>query len=152
MMLNILNRQKIQLAGLDIGSSAVKLVRLNKTEHGYALVATASESIVPCPGDEKQHRQNCIDAIKTCLQKAELKNGNVVCGISGPEVVVRGFTFPPLPDAAIEQAVQMEAQQVCPLDMKHSVIDFQLIETARTALAAGSEKATVRQGVTLGTP
>jgi len=152
MMLNILNRQKIELAGLDIGSSAVKLVRLNKTAHGYALVATATESIVPCPDDKKQHRQNCVDAIKTCLQKAGLKNGNIVCGISGPEVVVRGFTFPPLPDQAVEQAVQMEAQQVCPLDMKHSVLDFQLIETAQTVSVTNSEKVTPRQGVmTVGT-
>ena len=148
-MLNVLNRQKIELAGLDIGSSAVKLVRLNKSDDGYALIAAASESIVPCPNDGKQHRQNCVDAIKTCLQKGEFKNGNVVCGISGPEVVVRGFTFPPLPDGAVEQAVRMEAQQVCPLDMKHSVLDFQLIEMAQ---ADGAAKATARQGVmTVGT-
>jgi type IV pilus assembly protein PilM len=152
MMLNLLNRQKTELAGLDIGSSAVKLVRLNKTEEGYALIAAACESIAPCPGDEKQHRQNCVDAIKTCLEKAELKNGNVVCGISGPEVVVRGFTFPPLPDAAVAQAIQMEAQQVCPLDMKHSVLDFQLIETPQTAAVAPGAKATARLGVmTVGT-
>ena len=152
MMLNILNRQKIELAGLDIGSSAVKLVRLNKSDDGYTLIAAASESIVPCPDDEKQHRQNCVDAIKACLKKAGLKDKNVVCGISGPDVVVRGFTFPPLPDGAVEQAVQMEAQQVCPLDMKHSVLDFQLIETTRAESAGGAAKAAPRQGVmTVGT-
>ena len=145
MMLNILNRQKIELAGLDIGSSAVKLVRLSKSDDGYALIAAASESIASFPDDEKQQRQNCVDAIKTCLQKAAFKNGNLVCGISGPEVVVRGFTFPPLPEEAVEQAIRMEAQQVCPLDIKHSVLDFQLIETAQTASPA-------RQGVmTVGT-
>jgi type IV pilus assembly protein PilM len=152
MMLNVLNRQKIELAGLDIGSSVVKLVRLNKDDDGYALIAAACESIVPCPDDEKQHRQNCVDAIKTCLEKTELKNGHVVCGISGPDVVVRGFTFPPLPDAAVEQAVRMEAQQVCPLDMKHSVLDFQLIETLQIKTVAAGAKATARLGVmTVGT-
>ena len=72
-MLNVLNRQKIELAGLDIGSSAVKLVRLSKSDDGYALIAAASESIASCPDNEKQQRQNCVDAIKTCLQKAALK-------------------------------------------------------------------------------
>jgi Tfp pilus assembly PilM family ATPase len=152
MMLNILNPQKIELAGLDIGSSAVRLVRLNKSDDGYTLIAATSESIVPCPDDEKQQRQNCVDAIRTCLQKAELKNGSVVCGISGPEVVVRGFTFPPLPDAAVEQAVRMEAQQVCPLDMKHSVLDFQLIETPQMESTAKPVAPAARQGVmTVGT-
>ena len=152
MMLNLLNRQKIELAGLDIGSSAVKLVRLNKSDEGYTLIAAASEPITPCPDDEKQQRQNRVDAIKTCLQKAELKNGSVVCGISGPEVVVRGFTFPPLPDAAVEQAVRMEAQQVCPLDMKHSVLDFQLIKTPHMESTAKPVAPAARQGVmTVGT-
>ena len=148
MMLNVLNRQKIELAGLDIGSSAVKLVRLNKGEDGcYTLIAAASESIASCPDDEKQRQQNRVDAVRTCLQKAGLKNGNLVCGLSGPEVVIRGFTFPPLPDGAVQQAVQMEAQQVCPLDMKHSVLDFQLIEAPQPASAAVAAKAAARQGV-----
>lgn len=146
-MLNILNRQKIELAGLDIGSSAVKLVRLNKDEDGYTLIAAVSEAIVPCPDDEKQSRQNCVAAIKTCLQKSDFKNKSVVCGISGPDVVVRGFTFPPIPEKAIEQAVRMEAQQVCPLDMQHSALDFQLIGTSQAVSSDAPAKAAARQGV-----
>jgi len=146
-MLNLLNRQKIELTGLDIGSSSVKLVRLNKGDEGYTLVAAAAEPIALCPDDEKQYRQNCVDAIKSCLKKANLKHKHVVCGVSGPEVVVRGFTFPPLPDTAVEQAVRMEAEQVCPLDMKHSVLDFQLVETLQTILADDAGKPAVRQGV-----
>ena len=111
MKLNLFNREKIELAGLDIGSSVVKVVRLNKTEEGYTLANAAIEPITPCSDDKEQQKQNCVDAIKACLRKTGLNNGNVVCGISGPEVVVRGFTFPPLPDAAVEQAVRMEAQQ-----------------------------------------
>ena len=152
MKLNLFNREKIELAGLDIGSSVVKAVRLNKTEEGYTLANAATEPITPCSDDQEQQKQNCVDAIKACLQKTGLNNGNVVCGISGPEVVVRGFTFPPLPDQAVEQAVRMEAQQVCPLDMKHSVLDFQLIETAPAESAGSAAKATPRQGVmTVGT-
>jgi type IV pilus assembly protein PilM len=152
MKLNLFNREKIELAGLDIGSSVVKLVRLNKTEAGYTLANAAIEPITPRSDDQEQRRQNCVDAIRACLRKTGLNNGNVVCGISGPEVVVRGFTFPPLPDQAVEQAVRMEAQQVCPLDMKHSVLDFQLIETAPAVSAGGAANATPRQGVmTVGT-
>ncbi|MEN8126844.1 MAG: type IV pilus assembly protein PilM [Planctomycetota bacterium] len=143
-MLNVLNRQKIELAGLDIGSAVVKLVRLNKGEDGYTLVAAACESIVPCPDDNEQHRQNCIDAIKTCLAQTDLKNQGIVCGLAGPEVVVRGFTFPPLPDVAVAQAVRMEAQQVCPLDMQQSVLDYQLIETDPVH---ATSKARPRRGV-----
>jgi type IV pilus assembly protein PilM len=146
MMLNLLNRQTIELAGLDIGSSAVKLIQLEKTENGYTLTRAASEPIVPCADDQKQERQNRVDAIKACLKRSKSKH--VVCGVSGPDVVVRGFRFPPIPDKAVEQAVRMEAQQVCPLDLNKSVLDFQLIQ------AAGQQSGTAmpRQGVmTVGT-
>lgn len=144
MGLSLLNRQKIEFAGLDIGTSAVKLVHLDKTPDGYVLVNASTEQIVSCPSDEKKQQQNRADAVKSCLTKANLRNGNIVCGISGPEVVVRGFTFPPLPDQAIEQAVQMEARQVCPLDMQQSVLDYQLIANAPTK---STSKAQPRHGV-----
>ena len=107
--------------------------------------------MTPCPDNEQQQREYTVEAIKSCLKKVNLKAKNVVCGISGPEVVVRGFSFPPIPDRALEQAIRMEAQQVCPFDTKQSVLDFQLIETAQ-ASAENSANAGARQGVmTVGT-
>lgn len=151
-MLNVLNRHKIELAGLDIGSSAVKLVRLNKGIHGYTLVTAVAEPIADGGDDKQQQRQNCVNAVRNCLQKSGLRQKNVVCGVSGREVVVRGFTFPSLPDAAVQQAVRMEAQQVCPLDIHQSVLDFQLINTPVTEPKAKGEKARTRAGVmTVGT-
>lgn len=147
MMLNLLNRQKIELAGLDIGTAAVKLVHLTKTAGKYTLVSAVAESVAPCADDTDQQRQHCLKAVKTCLQKADFRNKSIVCGVSGPEVVVRGFTFPPIPDTAVEQAVRMEAQQVCPLDISQSVLDYQLIETAEDEKPAGPSKAQPRRGV-----
>ncbi|MHC4881073.1 MAG: type IV pilus assembly protein PilM [Planctomycetota bacterium] len=144
MGLNLLNRQKIEFAGLDIGTSAVKLVHLDKTADGYALVHASAEQIVPCSGDESKQQQDRADAVKACLAKANLRSRNIVCGISGPEVIVRGFTFPPLPDQAVEQAVQMEARQVCPLDIQQSQLDYQLIANTSTKSAS---KAQPRHGV-----
>jgi len=143
MGLSLLNRQKIEFAGLDIGTAAAKLVRLEKTPEGYHLAAAVAEQIDPCPDDAKQ-QQNRAAAVKNCLAKANLRNRNIVCGISGPEVVVRGFTFPPLPNQAVEQAVQMEAKQVCPLDMQQSVLDYQLISNVPNQ---STSKAQPRHGV-----
>jgi len=144
MGLSLLNRQKIEFAGLDIGTCAVKLVHLDKTADGYTLVHASAEQIIPCPEDESKQQQNRAAAVKSCLAKANLRSNNIVCGISGPEVVVRGFTFPPLPDQAVEQAVQMEARQVCPLDMQQSVLDYQLIANASVQ---STSRVQPRQGV-----
>lgn len=144
MGLNLLNRQKVEIAGLDIGTSAVKLVHVDKTADGYTLVNAVAEQIAVASNDEKQQSKNCADAVRSCLTKANLKGKNIVCGISGPEVIVRGFAFPPIPEQAVEQAVQMEARQVCPLDMQHSVLDYQLIANGQSKSAA---KAQPRRGV-----
>lgn len=127
-MLSLLKRQTIELAGLDIGTSAVKLVQLSKAEHGYKLVNAVVEPVAVCLDDQDQYRKNTIKSIRSCLQKTGLKSKSLVCGVCGSDVVVRGFTFPPLPDQAVEQAVRMEAQQVCPLDLDKSALDYQLIE------------------------
>jgi len=50
-----------------------------------------------------------------------------VCGVSGPEVAVRHFEFPPLPSEEIEAAVSLEASQVCPFNAGDDAIDYQLM-------------------------
>jgi type IV pilus assembly protein PilM len=135
MALNLLTNRQIEPIGLDIGTAAVKLVQLRKGEYGYTVTAAMTEPVAGLD-DGKQNRRSYAEAVKRCFQKAGLKSRNVVCGVSGPEVMVRGFKFGPLPDEAIGQAVAIEAQQVCALDMKHTVLDYQLVES-RPAGAGG---------------
>lgn len=129
MALNLLTSRKIEPVGLDIGTSAVKLVQLRKVEDGYVVTAAAFEPVESCADDQKPSQGDYAQAVKHCFEKAGLKNRNVVCGVSGPEVMIRGFKFGPLPDQAVSKAVGIEAQQVCPLDMKRSVLDYQLVES-----------------------
>jgi len=140
MLKNIINRlqSQVELVGLDIGTASVKLVRLLKDLDGYTAKVAVRETIgVNAEGERSGNA--VVTAVKNCLKRAGLNNPDVVCGISGSEVVVRGFKFPPLPDAAVEQAVRMEAQQVCPFDSKQIVLDYQLIENPEVS---GEQKAT----------
>jgi hypothetical protein len=50
-----------------------------------------------------------------------------VCGVSGPEVAVRDFEFPPLSAEDIDAAVQLEASQVCPFNAADSAVDYHLM-------------------------
>lgn len=116
------------LVGLDVGNGAVKLVALQKNNDGWLATAAAWAAVEPAQ-DQAVREENIIRAIRECFSEAPAAvSHNAVCGLSGPEVVVRSFCFPPLPDQALEQAVQLEAQQVCALDLSHSMVDFQLIE------------------------
>ena len=119
---NALNLGPVRLVGLDVGSSSVKVVQMKKDERGYAAVAATMVSIDTETEDPQQLRENTISAIGKCLEAAAFQTRNAVCGLCGPDVMVRGFNFPQLPPEAIEQAVLLEAQQVCPL-VNHTITD-----------------------------
>lgn len=139
----------IELVGLDIGSASVKLVQLLRDENGYVGTQIAVAPIEP-GGNDKDETLDARTgrAVRQCFKQVST-SPHAVCGICGPEVMVRTFKFPNLPEEAIPQAVLMEAQQVCPLDISTSVVDYRLIQpnghnTSSEGLGKGTS---VKQGV-----
>jgi type IV pilus assembly protein PilM len=145
MAFNLLTKQHIDIAGLDIGSDSVKLVCLKKGHGNYTLSLAHQEPLAM--NDDKPSPEAVTDAIRKCLKAGGARGKNVVCGVSGSEVVVRAFKFGPLPEQAIEQAVNMEARQVCPFDVNQSVVDFQLIQTPEHECSSKNTKVQPRHGV-----
>ena len=148
MIANLLNKlqTQIELMGLDIGTASVKLVRLLKDSSGYTVSLAVREDIEGDAPDDKERLANTVAAVKRCFDKAS-GGRNVVCGIQGSQVIVRGFKFPPLPNEAVEQAVRFEASQVCPFESKNSVLDYQLIECPNLPSEEKASKATHRNGL-----
>ena len=118
---------KDAILGLDIGSSAVKIVALKKDDEGYSVTAIGMREIAASEDDYNQHRINTIKAIRECFEQAKIKTNMAVCGVSGSEVAVRDFVFPPLSKEDIEAAVLLEASQVCPFDASDSAVGYHLI-------------------------
>ena len=118
---------KDEILGLDIGSSAVKIVALKKDDSGYSVTATCMCEIAAGEDDYDQHRINTVKAIRECFEQAGIKTKMAVCGVSGPEVAVRDFEFPPLSAEDIEAAVLLEASQVCPFNAADSAVGYHLI-------------------------
>ena len=114
--------------GLDIGSSAIKMVSLRKDESNYAVTAIGFTEI-----PSGQDSNSTIKAIRECFistrlrSKKRFKTKLAVCGVSGPEVAVRDFKFSTLADEDVEGAVMLEAAQVCPFNAEQAAIDYQLI-------------------------
>ena len=120
--------KKNETLGLDIGSSAVKIVALSKCPEGYSAVAAGITEIAAngdC--DEDQRRLSTVRAIRECFAQAKVKRKLAVCGVSGPEVAVRDFELPALSDEEIAGAISLEASQICPFPAEDSAVDYQLI-------------------------
>jgi type IV pilus assembly protein PilM len=62
------------------------------------------------------------------LEDLGIKTRYAVCSVGGPEVAIRCFRFPALPAEEIEQAVLMEADQVCPFGIDRSTVDYELLD------------------------
>lgn len=122
-----INLVKDAILGLDIGSSAVKIVALEKDDAGYSVTAVGMREIAASQDDYNQHRINTVKAIRECFEQAKIKTKMAVCGVSGPEVAVRDFEFAPLSAEDIEAAVLLEASQVCPFNAADSAVGYHLI-------------------------
>ncbi|MBN2590528.1 MAG: type IV pilus assembly protein PilM [Sedimentisphaerales bacterium] len=135
----MLNLKQLDVIGLDIGSSSVKIISMNRDNAGYivkaagyAEIAADSENNFDTVSDEKVMAR-IIDAINKCFATAKLrakqkiKTNLAVCGVSGPEVAVRDFAFPRLPDEEIESAINLEADVLCPFNAGQASIDYQII-------------------------
>ncbi len=130
--------------GLDVGSSSVSAVQLRKKGGGWAVTAADRVKFAPSQDNENRRRINTIGAIYECLESTGIRTRMAVCGISGPEVAVRDFKFPPLPPSEIEPAVSLEAAQVCPFNADDAIVDYQLIgsgkDSVRGILVAATNK------------
>ncbi|HBG28254.1 MAG: hypothetical protein A2Y10_09695 [Planctomycetes bacterium GWF2_41_51] len=108
------------VAGLDIGSSAVKMVQLSRENDCYSARYAA---VVPI--DNSVESKSVLNAISGCVKSSDQKLA--ACSLSGPDVVVRDFRFPLLPQDEIESAIQFEAAQVSPFDIEQAEFDYQLM-------------------------
>jgi len=111
---------------LDIVACAVRMVQLRRDSTGITVVKAAVMDIAPWGDDPQLRRIHTVQAILQGLADWDISTKFVVCGLRGPEVVVRDFEFPALPPEEIEGAVQLEVSQICPFLAEESTLDYQV--------------------------
>ncbi len=122
-----ISMKKNEILGLDIGSVAVKIVALSKSNEGYSAIAAGMAEIAASDDDIILHRTNTVKAIRSCFAGAKVKRKLTVCGVSGPEVAVRDFELQSSAPEEMAAAVSLEASQVCPFPAEASALDYQLL-------------------------
>ena len=120
--------------GLDIGSSAVKMVVLEQGKSGYSVTDAGIARIAKADPGNGDRRTHAMNAIRECFLQIQTKVKYAVCGVSGQDVAVRDFEFAPLLGDEIAAAVSLEASQVCPFNVRDIAVDYQVIpnEDAKT--------------------
>ncbi len=121
---------KKKLAGLDIGSSSLKLTEINEGSEGYTL---NSYSQIPLPrgviSDGHLVQPGVlIDRLKQLLKQSRCRTKNVVTSLSGYSVIVKKIGFPSMDEASLRDLISDEVEKYLPFgDMKEVNFDFQIL-------------------------
>lgn len=119
------------LFGLDIGSSAIKLVQLKEGKHGYSLERFGIKTMDP----ELIVDGTVMDAgrvgeiLKELLAEQKVKLKDVAISISGHSVIVKKISLPVMTEEELEESIKWEAEQYIPFDINDVNIDFHILGT-----------------------
>ncbi len=119
-----------ELVGLDISSSAVKLVELSRAGDGYRLDAYASEPLPPNAVADHQVKdpELVAQSITRALRKAGTRTRQAAVAIPGSAAITKIIEMSStLSDDEMEQQVRFEADQHIPESIDDVNLDFQVI-------------------------
>ncbi len=115
--------------GLDIGSTAIRLVEL----HGSGPVRTLVKyAYVPIDGkivlsDAKSDQQRLAQTITELLNQAHMSTRNVAVGIPSQRVFTTLADFDSLPPAELAKSIKYQADSLIPTPLDESKLDWQVL-------------------------
>jgi type IV pilus assembly protein PilM len=126
----LFQRQKKPLIGLDITTSAVKLIELGQTGRTYRVEAYAAEPLPPSSVNEKTivDAEAVGDAIRRAIKRSGTRCKEAVIGISGDAAITKIIQMPKsLSEADMEGQVELQADQYIPFPMEEVSFDFEVV-------------------------
>ncbi len=124
--------KKKSVAGLDIGSSSIKMVELDGKANNLSLVSLGFENL---PGDTIIDGQimelNVVsDVIQSVCANHQVTATQVVTGVSGHSVIIKNIVLPPMSREELEESIDWHAEEHIPYDLADVSLDYQV--TAET--------------------
>lgn len=133
-MFSFLRQKNLPLVGLDISTTAVKLLELSqntgKTGVIYRVESYGVEALPPNAVVEKNiaEVEAVGETIKKVLQKSETKARRAAVAVSGSAVITKIIAMSAaLSEADMEAQIQLEADQYIPYPLEEVNIDFQVL-------------------------
>jgi len=123
----VLLRKKKNIVGLDIGSSAVKLVELQQGKGGrYSLVHAAHAPLSPEAIVEGTVMDSSlvVEVAQRLIQEQGVKNPNFGVSLSGMSVAIRKIQVPAMSEAELAESIHWEAEQYIPFDVNEVNLDY----------------------------
>jgi type IV pilus assembly protein PilM len=119
-------RKASEIFGLDIGSSAVKVLQLKETGGTYR---TTALGIAPLPPDAVadgtiKDPGTVIEVIRSAVAKAGVKGRDATIAICGRELIIKKVQIPEVPAKEVHDVVQLEAEHHIPFAIDEVFLDY----------------------------
>ena len=136
--------------GLDIGSSAIRIIELRRWGGNYSLAKNGSVNIPIglSQSDSSIDSKQLAEIIKQLVKDLNIGTKNVVAALPGSAVFTTVVKMPQMSSSEIEKAIKWQAEQNIPLKIDEVTVSWQVInpgigerkEMAVMIVAAPNEK------------
>ena len=119
--------------GLDIGSTSIKMVSVQKEANKFRLLS-AGIAQTPPPGLDSEAEKDLValaTAIKKLHQDAKINNKNVAVSLPESKIFSRVISLPNMNEDELAQALQWEAEQFIPLPIDDVSLDSVIISRGK---------------------
>ncbi|HIE64566.1 MAG: pilus assembly protein PilM [Nitrospira sp.] len=122
------------ILGLDIGSSAIRGVRITEGFRGLRLLRIFEQKVFPKEeGDLSEAAPLCagqIEALAEMVSEGLIRPGEMICvSLPGHLVSTRKMTLPFTDPKKLKQVVPYEMESTLPFDLEEVAIDYQVLAT-----------------------
>ena len=121
-----------EVVGVDVGTSAVKIVELKETSKGFQLENFAVGAIPPqaIVDGAIMDAGAIVDTLMSLVREYKIKRKQACMGLSGHSVIVKKISLPAMSEDELEESIHWEAEQYIPFDIDDVNLDFQILDTA----------------------
>ena len=120
------------VVGVDIGSHAVKVCQLKRTDKAYSVLSVGSALLPEGAVDDGTLNEPEVvgQAIADLFKNLKIKSKKVGFSISGYSVIVKKVNLAVMDDSTLEEHIMAEAEQYIPFDIEDVYLDFQDLKTS----------------------
>jgi type IV pilus assembly protein PilM len=120
--------KKKSVAGLDIGSSSVKMVELDGKAGSFSLVSLGYENLPDDTIIDGQIMELTVvsDVIQNVCSNHQINADSVVTGVSGHSVIIKNIVLPAMSKDELEESIDWHAEEHIPYDLADVSLDYQI--------------------------
>ena len=124
--------QSKSIVGLDIGSSAIKIIELHPSAGGYKMTGFGYAPLPPeaIVQGSFMNSPAISNAIREACDNGGIKGREVATSVSGHALIVKKISLPIQSREELDESIRWEAEQYIPFDINEVNIDHQVLQEA----------------------